>query len=146
MPRPPRSFAPGGHYHLTACGNNDGAIVVDDVDRARFVRLLDRVSTRFLIDLYAWCLMTNHYHLVIATSLGSVSQALQYLNREYARGFNERHSRRGLLFESRFRATTLVDEQHRERAIEYVLANPVRAGIVAAPGDWPWAGAVGAAP
>jgi putative transposase len=146
MARPLRSFVPGGYYHLTARGNNDGEIYLDDLDRTAFVRLLGRVSTRFLLDVLAWCLMTNHYHLIVRTASGEVSRALQYLNREHARRFNERHDRRGHLFEARFRATLLADESHLFNAIHYVLENPVRAGLAASPAAWPWAGAVGVAP
>jgi REP element-mobilizing transposase RayT len=146
MPRTPRSFAPGGRYHLTARGNDDRAIFVDDVDRARFVSLLGRAASRFELDVLAWCLLTTHYHLIVELRRSDLSRALQYLNGEYARCYNERHGRTGHLFRSRFRATLLVDEDHFSNAIDYVRHNPVRAGLVAAPADWPWAGAVGAAP
>jgi len=87
--------------------------------------------------------MTNHYHLVVETSSGQVSQAVQYLNGAHARRFNRRHGREGHLFRARFRATLLEDERHLEAACAYVLLNPVRAGLVAAAEDWRWAGAVG---
>ena len=140
MPRPPRSFTPGGFYHLTARGNDGREIVVDDFDRHRFVNLLARVAVRFAIDIRAWCLMTNHYHLVIESADGDVSPALGYLNGGYARHFNERHARTGHLFGGRFRATLLESEPHLQEACRYVLLNPVRAGLVACAEDWPWAG------
>jgi REP element-mobilizing transposase RayT len=143
MPRPLRSFEPGGYYHLTARGNNGREIVVDDHDRASFVALLRRTTGRFRLDVHAWCLLTNHYHLVVATQDGEVSKALHHLNGRYARYFNERHERTGHLFNGRFRATVLASEGHLEAACAYVLLNPVRAGLVAAAGDWRWAGAVG---
>jgi putative transposase len=70
---------------------------------------------------------------------------MQFLNSGYSRRFNARHDRRGHLFEARFRATTLVDEDHLANAVAYVLDNPVRAGLAASDGAWPWAGAVGVA-
>jgi len=143
MPRPLRCFEPGGFYHLTARGNNGRDIVIDDDDRAAFVKLLARSAVRFRMHVHAWCLMTNHYHLVVETSSGQVSQAVQYLNGAHARRFNRRHGREGHLFRARFRATLLEDERHLEAACAYVLLNPVRAGLVAAPEDWRWAGAVG---
>jgi|SRR5918996_3673892 REP element-mobilizing transposase RayT len=145
MPRPLRSFAPGGRYHLTARAN-DGILFVDDEDRRMFIRLLTRVAARFMLDVDAWCLMDNHYHLVVHARTGDVSGAMGYLNREYSRRFNERHGRRGHLFEARFRATTLVDEDHLTNAVAYVLENPIRAGLAASSDAWPWAGAVGVAP
>jgi REP element-mobilizing transposase RayT len=144
MGRPRRSFEPGGFYHLTAKGNNDGPIVIDDIDRSRYVRLLTQVSRRYGLDIHVWCLMTNHYHLVVQTRSGEVSRAIQQLNCAHARGFNLRHERTGHLFLAHFRATTILDELHYARAREYVLDNPVRAGIVPRREDWPWCGAVGA--
>jgi REP element-mobilizing transposase RayT len=145
MPRPLRSFEPGGFYHVTARGNNGCEIVVDDRDREAFVILLSRTAVRFGLDIHAWCLMTNHYHLVIETPSGEVSRAVQYLNGAHARRFNLRHDRTGHLFRARFRATVLEDERHLEAACAYVLLNPVRAGLTTRPGEWRWAGAVGSA-
>jgi len=145
MPRPLRSFEPGGFYHITARGNNRRDIVLDDDDRTAFVMRLARTATRFRTHVHAWCLMTNHYHLVIETPSGEVSRAIQYLNGNYASYFNERHERTGHLFSGRFRATALEDERHLAAACAYVLLNPVRAGLAACPEDWRWAGAVGSA-
>lgn len=149
MTRPPRSFEPGGFYHVTARGNDGRAIVVDDEDRATFVRLLARAAVRFGVHVHAWCLMTNHYHLVLETPSGEISRMVQLLNGVYARRFNERHDRAGHLFRARFRATVLEGEDHMSAASRYVLLNPVRAGLVASPDEWRWSGidgAVGAAP
>jgi putative transposase len=139
MPRALRSFTPGGFYHLTARGNDGRAIVIDDWDRRMFVALLARIATRFGIHVKAWCLMTNHYHLVVETPRGEVSKALQQLNGAYARYFNERHGRSGHLFGGRYRASVIDSEEHLEEACRYVLLNPARAGLVAGQ-DWPWAG------
>ncbi|MDQ4030650.1 MAG: transposase [Actinomycetota bacterium] len=144
MSRPPRSFAAGGWYHLTARANGH-VLFLDDHDRDLFVRLLSRVAVRFALDVDAWCLMGNHYHLVVRTQTGDVSRAMKYLNGEYARRFNERHGFRGHVFESRFRATAVVDEAHLEEVRRYVLENPVRAGLASTLNAWPWAGAVGVA-
>ena len=145
MPRMPRSFEPGGYYHITARGNNGQDIVVDDDDCATFVVLASRMAARFRLDVHAWCLMTNHYHLIVEAKSGDVSAAFHYLNGRYARHFNERHGRTGHLFGGRFRATVLEDERHFESACAYVLLNPVRAGLVPTAEDWRWAGAVGSA-
>ena len=143
MPRPLRSFEPGGFYHVTARGNDKHDIVVDDHDRRAFVVRLARTAVRFGVHVHAWCLMTNHYHLVVEAPTGEVSRAIQYLNGTYATYFNERHERTGHLFSGRFRATALEDGRHLEAACAYVLLNPVRAGLVATAGEWRWAGAVG---
>lgn len=143
MPRPLRSFAPGGFYHVTARGNDRRDIVRDDDDRKAFVARLSRTAVRSDMQVHAWCLMTNHYHLVIEAPSGDVSRAIQYLNGTYATYFNDRHERTGHLFCGRFRATALEDERHLDAACAYVLLNPVRAGLVATADDWRWAGAVG---
>jgi REP element-mobilizing transposase RayT len=146
MARPLRSFEPGGYYHVTARGNDDGPIFLDDLDRSRFVHLLSDVSRRFRLDIHVWCLMTSHYHLVVTSPAGVVSRPVQYLNSSHARAFNQRHGRRGHVFLQRFRASTIRDEGHLANTRDYVLDNPVRAGIVARREDWPWAGcAVGGA-
>jgi len=80
VPRPLRSFEPGGFYHLTARGNNRGAVVIDDDDRASFMRLLARTELRFGIRVHAWCLMTNHYHLVVEATTGDAACAYVLLN------------------------------------------------------------------
>ena len=143
MPRPPRSFEPGGFYHLTTRGNNGGDIVRDAHDCEAFVRVLSRAAARFPIDVRAWCLMTNHYHVVVEAKSGEVSPAMHYLSGTYARRFNERHCRTGHVFGARFRVTVLVGEDHFENACEYVIQNPVRAGIVTSSEEWPWSSAVG---
>jgi REP-associated tyrosine transposase len=143
MPRAPRSFEPGGHYHVTSRGNNGDEIFVDDEDRAAFVRLVARTAVRFRLNVHAWCLMSNHYHLVVEATTGNVSGAFHYLNGEYAKRFNERHCRTGHVFGGRFRAAVVEDERHLEAACAYVLLNPVRAGLVPTAEDWRWAGAVG---
>jgi putative transposase len=140
MPRPLRDFVPGGFYHVTARGNGGRPIVRDDGDREDFVRVLARTAPRFGIHVHAWCLMTNHYHLIIEAPSGEVSKAIQYLNGIYARRFNERHERSGHLFRARFRATVLDCEEHLSAACRYVLLNPVRAGLVPDAEAWRWAG------
>jgi len=95
------------------------------------------------MNVHAWCLMTNHYHLIVETMTGEVSGALHYLNNRYAKWFNERHGRTGHLFGARFHAAVVESHQHLEAACAYVLLNPVRAGLAATAEDWRWAGAVG---
>jgi REP element-mobilizing transposase RayT len=148
MPRQPRSFRPGGFYHLTTRGNCGAPIAIDDWDRRMFVNLLARTAVRFGIHIRAWCLMTNHYHLVVEVPTGEVSRALQFLNGSYARHFNERHGRTGHVFGGRFRAALLESEEHFLSACCYVVLNPVRAGLVASAEEWRWAGssAVGCSP
>ena len=93
------------------------------------------------IEIQAYFLMTTHYHLVLETPLARLSRAMHRLNTAYAQRFNRRHDRRGHLFESRFSSWVIRDDGHLGATCEYVLGNPVRAGVSDAVGDWPWAGA-----
>jgi REP-associated tyrosine transposase len=89
---------------------------------------------------YAFCVMPNHYHLVVGAVLERLSRGLHRLNGIYAQRFNERHERSGHLFGDRFAAFVIRDEDHLLNACEYVRQNPVRAGLCEHADDWPWAG------
>jgi putative transposase len=113
-------------------------LFVDDLDRLDFLQLL-----RSTVDVYGWrchaqCLMGTHYHLVLESTREQLSDGMRRLNGCYARRFNRRHGRRGHLFEERFSAFVLRDEPHLAAAVEYVLQNPVRAGLCGQAIDWPW--------
>jgi putative transposase len=137
MGRKPRSFVPGGVYHLTSHGLDDHPIFVDDADRRSFALRLRRVAVREGWGLFAACLMGTHYHLV-AELPRDPSGAMRVLNGAHSRAFNRRHARRGALFESRYFERTIRGERHLAGAIAYVEGNPVAAGMVREPGDWPW--------
>ena len=98
------------------------------------------VVGRFRWRCHAYCLMPNHFHLVVETPDPNISAGMQLLNGRYAQLFNRRHDRHGHLFESRFSAWVIRDEAHIEAACRYVLDNPARAGIDE---PWPWAGYIG---
>ncbi len=145
MPRLPRSQLEDGFFHTTARANCGLVLFVDDLDRLDFLQLL-----RSTVDLFDWrchahCLMGTHYHLVLEASRTQLSEGMRRLNGDYARRFNKRHGRRGHLFEERFSSFVLRDEQHLAAAVEYILQNPVKAGLCAQAPDWRWsaAGAVG---
>jgi putative transposase len=127
-------------FHVTTRGVNNEPIVVDDEDRASFVRLLNDTIRRFGLRCYAWCLMTTHYHLLIKSSREALSLGLGRLNGCYAQGFNKRHGRRGHLFGDRFSAFVVEGDEHFEEAGRYILLNPVRAGLCAAAEEWQWSG------
>lgn len=143
MARRPRVFAPGGAYHLTARGVDDGAIVETALDCFALLALLRDVTTRVGWMVAAWCFMHTHYHLVVVTRVDGdpgVSSAMHRLNGLYAREFNERHHRRGHLFGKRYSPTPIEDDRHLVAACGYVLMNPVTAGLVRSFDDWPWSG------
>ena len=141
MARQPRSVLPAhGIYHVTARGVNRCAIFADDDDRAAFVRLLRSVGARWGWVGHAYCLMGNHYHVIVETALERLSAGCHRLNGTHAQRFNERHGRVGHLFQSRFHARVLRDDEHLARACAYLWNNPVRASLCGIADDWPWSG------
>jgi putative transposase len=140
MARRPRSQLPDGIYHVASRGSNHGTIFIDDVDRKTFLSLLGKVVAENEWTCHAFCLMTNHYHLIVETTRDRLSRGMHSLNGGYARRFNLRHDRDGHLFRSRYGVYVIEDERHLHDACAYVLANPVRAGLCPTPADWPWSG------
>jgi putative transposase len=141
MARLPRSaLPPQGIYHVTARGVARGAIVRDDQDARLFLGLLALEVRRERWDCYAFCLMPNHYHAILATTLSRLSRGLHRLNGVFAQTFNARYKRSGHLFGDRFAAFVIRDEEHLRNATEYVLWNPVRANLCSHPDEWPWSG------
>ena len=138
MGRDRRAFDAHEIYHLTAHAVDDRLLFMDDVDYQDFVIRLGRIVTaeRWLI--YAACLMGTHHHLVLQPTAGSVSDGMELLHGGFARAYNRRHGRRGVLFESRFHSARIEDEAHLFEVIRYVARNPVAAGLVERPQDWPW--------
>jgi putative transposase len=142
MPRLARYLLPErGIYHVTTRGVARQAISRDDEDRRLFLVLLARATRRTNWDCHAFCLMPNHHHLIVEAHQDLLSVGLRQLNGRYAQAFNERHERSGHLFGDRFAAFVIGDEEHLRAATEYVLQNPVRAGLCRRADDWPWSGA-----
>jgi REP element-mobilizing transposase RayT len=137
----PRSvLPPSGVYHVTSRGVDRCAIFLDDDDRTAFVRLLRVVGRRWRWVVHAYCLMDNHYHVIAETSLERLSAGFHRVNGVHAQRFNERHGRVGHLFQDRFYARVLRDDEHLADACAYVWNNPVRASLSSASYDWPWSG------
>src|SRR5215210_1644782 len=133
-----RSDLPDGYFHLTARAVHETPLFRDDLDRHDFLVLLKRAVRRWNLGLHAYCLMGTHYHAVIDGPVERLSPALQWLQSHYAREHNARHGRRGALFAERFSSWVIHDDEHFEATLAYVLANPVRAGLVREPQAWPW--------
>jgi len=142
MPRLPRCHLPErAIFHVTARGVDRVAISRDDDDRRLFLTLLVRMTRRTDWDCHAFCLMPNHHHLILETHQDLLSYGLRCLNGRYAQAFNQRHGRTGHLFGDRYAAFVIADDDHLRAATEYVLQNPVRAGLCRRAADWPWSGA-----
>jgi putative transposase len=138
VPRPPRQFLPGSVYHVFARGSNRQAIFAFDSDRIDFLDCLDRVIARSRLRCLAYCLMPNHYHLVLETEDGDVSRAIKALNGRYALRFNRRYDRVAHLFKNRFGAVRQETESQLLWTIRYTVMNPVASGLCATPEEWPW--------
>jgi REP element-mobilizing transposase RayT len=138
MSRQLRLQFPGAVYHVTARGNARQDIFADDADRTRFLDLLGREIEQHRWRCHAYCLMDNHYHLLIETPEANLSRGMGRLNMAYAQSFNRRHERAGHLFQGRFHAIVVEKDSHLLELCRYLVRNPVRAGTAATPEDWPW--------
>ena len=138
MPRQPRLESPGAVYHVTARGVERRPVFVDDGDRRSFLDLLEKVTRRHGWLCHAYCLMGNHFHLVIETPLATLARGMQLLSGTYAQRFNRRYGRVGHLFQERYSSILVEREAHLLEACRYVVLNPVRARSCHRPADWRW--------
>lgn len=138
MARPLRIEYSGAVYHVTSRGNARQDIVADDRDRTAFLLLLAHVIDRFGWRCHAYCLMDNHYHLLIETPQPNLSRGMRQLNGQYTQTYNRRHQRVGHLFQGRFTAILVEKEAHLLELCRYVVRNPIRAKMVAHPRLWGW--------
>ncbi len=138
MPRSPRLEYPGALYHVTSRGIQQGAIFVDDRDRASLLAIFTRSLHACEARSFAFCLMGNHYHFVVQTHQANLSRLMHRVNSIYSLTFNRRHSRLGPAFEGRFKAVHVDRDSYLLEVCRYVDLNPVRAGLVDSPGQWAW--------
>jgi len=138
MARPLRIEFEGALYHVTSRGDRREPIYEDDEDRNTFLHTLSGVVERFHWICHAYCLMGNHYHLVVETPEGKLSKGMRQLNGVFTQASNRRHKRSGHLFQGRFKAILVDRDAHLLELTRYVVLNPVRAGMVKTPGDWAW--------
>ena len=138
MTRPLRLSFPGAVYHVTSRGNARHDIVADDRDRSQWLSLLAHVVDRYGWLCHAYCLMDNHYHLVIETPKPNLSIGMRQLNGRYTQAYNRRHEQVGHVFQGRFTAILVEKDAHLLELCRYVVLNPVRAKIVSHPRLWVW--------
>ena len=139
MSRLPRLTLPGYPHHIIQRGNNRQAIFGDEADHQRLLDELKAQAAAHRVALHAYVLMTNHLHLLATPETADgVPLMMQGLGRAYVRYFNRRHGRSGTLWEGRYRSTLIEAERHLLACMAYIDLNPVRAGLVADPADYPW--------
>lgn len=138
MARPLRIEYPGAYYHVINRGNAGENIFPGRKDKEKFLEYLEKVVDRFAIIIHAYCLMSNHYHLLLQTSQANLSSAIQWLNVSYAVFYNRKHDRTGHLFGGRFRAILIEADEYLASLSRYIHLNPVRSRMVRRPQDYPW--------
>ena len=138
MVRPLRIEFPSAVYHVTSRGNARMRIYQDDADRREFFSVLERVVQRFHWLMHAYCLMDNHYHLLIETPEANLSVGMRQLNGIYTQRYNRRHKRVGHLLQGRFKAILVDRDNYLLELCRYVVLNPVRAKMVKHPQNYRW--------
>ena len=138
MARPLRPLVPGGVYHVIARGNNKAPIYLDDADHAAFLGILARTVSRFGWRCFSYCLMGNHFHVLVQTPEPNLPRGVQYLKSSYAQWFNSRHDHWGHVFGGRYKSPLIQQDSHLLRVFKYIALNPVRAGLCEVPGEWWW--------
>jgi REP element-mobilizing transposase RayT len=138
VPRRPRTEVPGGIHHITTRGAARLPIYLDDHDRVRFLGLVAHIATELEWECLSYCLMENHYHLLLRTPGPTLRAGMKRLNGSYAQGFNARHRLSGHVFGGRYTSIPVEDDGHLRELIRYISLNPVRAGACRHPGDWLW--------
>jgi REP element-mobilizing transposase RayT len=138
MSRPLRIEFPGALYHVTSRGNRREQIYSDETDRVAFLEVLANVCERFRWACYAYCLMSNHYHIMVETRDANLARGMRHLNGVYTQRFNRRHGRVGHVYQGRYHAVLVKRESHLLAVARYIVLNPVRAGMVRAAGNWRW--------
>jgi len=138
MSRPLRIEYAGAVYHITSRGNEKKAVYKDDIDREIFLEALFQVNKRYNWNCHAYCLMNNHYHLIIETPDGNLSVGMRQLNGVYTQTFNRRHKRVGHLFQGRYKAILIQKDSHLLEVCRYVVLNPLRARAIERPDKWKW--------
>jgi putative transposase len=141
MPRPPRQIIAGVPHHIVHKGNNGTPIFKDDLDRHSYLSLLKDRCDRYDLEIHGWCLMLNHVHLVATPgNAESIQNAVGQAHNLHSRRFNKKYDRTGHLWQSCYYACAL-DESHFIRSLIYVDKNPVEAGLVENPWQYPWSSA-----
>ena len=138
MSRPLRIEFANALYHVTSRGDRREDIYHGDADRQAWLNVLAQVCKRFNWSVQAYCMMDNHYHLLVQTPDANLSAGMRQLNGVYTQLANRTHGRVGHVFQGRFKAIVVDEDNYLLELARYVVLNPVRAGVVQQAKDWPW--------
>jgi REP element-mobilizing transposase RayT len=138
MTHRPRIRYHGAKYHIMSRGNRKLPIFEDDADCEQFLQIVGVASEQYEVGCLTYCLMGNHYHLVIDTPRGNVSAAMKHINGVYAQNSNRRRGRRGRMFEAPFKSIVIENDLYLRAVIKYIVRNPVAARLAAEPSAWKW--------
>jgi len=138
MSRPLRIEYEGACYHVTSRGNEKKDIFYSNADREKILEYIQSACRKFDAIIYAFCLMTNHYHLLIKTLKANLSRILHYINMSYTNYFNHKMERSGHLFQGRYKSIVVEEDPYLLTLSRYIHLNPVRADIVENPIEYPW--------
>lgn len=136
--RPLRIEYPGAFYHVTARGNEKKDIFKSRKDREKFLAYLESATQRYGAVIHAYCLMSNHYHLLLETPHGNLSQIMKHINSSYTTYYNVKRKRAGHLLQGRYKAILIEADEYLCELSRYMHLNPLRAGMVEKPEDYPW--------
>jgi len=128
----------GAIYHIIIKGIEGTDIFSDDVDRNKFLKLLEETSNSFKVHIFSYTLMCTHSHILLKTEEANLSQAMQFLNSSYAHWFNYRHIRKGHLFQDRYKSYLVLNPRYLLSIASYISLNPVEAALVNSPEEYKW--------
>ncbi len=138
MARPLRIEYPGAFYHVTSRGNEQKDLFKSQKDREKFLAYLESAVTRYGAVIHVYCLMSNHYHLLLETPDGNLSQIMRHVNGAYTTYFNIKRKRAGHLFQGRYKAILVEADEYAAELSRYIHLNPVRAGMTSKPEEYQW--------
>jgi len=138
MARPLRIEYPGAYYHITSRGNEQKDVFKSQRDREKFLEYLASATERYGAVVHAYCLMNNHFHLLLETPEGNLSQIMRHINGAYTTYFNIKRKRAGHLFQGRYKAILIEADEYLTELSRYIHLNPVRVGIVEKPEQYQW--------
>ena len=138
MARPLRIAYPGAYYHVTSRGNEQKDVFKSRRDREKFLEYLASATERYGAAIHVYCLMSNHYHLLLETPEGNLSQIMRHINGAYTTYYNIKRKRTGHLFQGRFKAILVEADEYALELSRYIHLNPVRVGMAEKPGEYSW--------